>query len=155
MSKKFVSRIILSLIFLSIIYFMPYRLVMIVGDSMYPTLKNGQIVLVKKVDVLKKGDIVVAKNPERDVIIKRIQYMPNTDYYYLLTENAEKYDLYDFIDKDLYNFLLKHSKYMRWLRCRVSEGQYYLVGDNHDNSEDSRIFGSIPEKDIMYKVIYK
>lgn len=155
MSNKFVSRIILSLIFLSIIYFMPYRLVMIVGDSMYPTLKNGQIVLVKKVDVLKKGDIVVAKNPERDVIIKRIQYMPNTDYYYLLTENAEKYDLYDFIDKDLYNFLLKHSKYMRWLRCRVSEGQYYLVGDNHDNSEDSRIFGSIPEKDIMYKVIYK
>jgi signal peptidase I len=155
MSNKFVSRIILSLIFLSIIYFMPYRLVMVVGDSMYPTLKNGQIVLVKKVDVLKKGDIVVAKNPERDVIIKRIQYTPNTDYYYLLTENAEKYDLYDFIDKDLYNFLLKHSKYMRWLRCRVSEGQYYLVGDNHDNSEDSRIFGSIPEKDIMYKVIYK
>lgn len=155
MSNKFVSRIILSLIFVSIIYFMPYRLVMVVGDSMYPTLKNGQIVLVKKIDVLKRGDIVVAKNPERITIIKRIQYMPNTNYYYVLTENAEKYDLYDLIDKDLYNFLLKHSKYMRWLRCTVPEGQYYLVGDNRDNSEDSRIYGAIPEKDIMYKVIYK
>jgi len=155
MSKKFVSRIILSLIFLSIIYFMPFRLVMVVGDSMHPTLKNGQIILVRKVDELKKGDIVVAKNPERNIVIKRIQYTPNSDYYYLLTENAEKYDLYDFIDKDLYNFLLSHAKYMRWLRCHVPEDHYYLVGDNHANSEDSRIYGAIPKKDIMYKVIYK
>ena len=134
---------------------MPYRLVMVVGDSMHPTLKNGQIILVKKVDELKKGDIVVAKNPERNIVIKRIQYTPNTNYYYLLTENAEKYDLYDFIDKDLYNFLVSHAKYMRWLRCSVPEDHYYLIGDNHDNSEDSRIYGAIPKKDIMYKVIYK
>jgi signal peptidase I len=44
---------------------------------------------------------------------------------------------------------------MRWLRCSVPEGHYYVIGDNHENSEDSRIYGAIPEKDIMYKVIYK
>ena len=33
------------------------------------------------------------------------------------------------------------------------EGRYFLVGDNADESTDSRSFGAIPAKDILGKVV--
>ena len=33
------------------------------------------------------------------------------------------------------------------------KNHYYLIGDNLDKSDDSRRFGSVEEKDILYKVI--
>jgi len=45
----FVSAI-LGLFALILLYFQPYKLVVVVGNSMYPTLKDGQILLAKKSD---------------------------------------------------------------------------------------------------------
>jgi signal peptidase I len=39
------------------------------------------------------------------------------------------------------------------MELKVPKGHYYLIGDNLDKSDDSRRFGSVEEKDILYKVI--
>jgi type IV secretory pathway protease TraF len=39
------------------------------------------------------------------------------------------------------------------MELKVPKNHYYLVGDNLDESDDSRRFGTIDEKDILYKVI--
>jgi signal peptidase I len=37
----------------------------------------------------------------------------------------------------------------------VLEGEYFVLGDNRENSEDSRIFGTIDYDQIEGKVVYQ
>ncbi|MCK9151728.1 S24/S26 family peptidase [Methanobacterium alcaliphilum] len=64
------------------------------GNSMYPTLKDGQELMVLKTDNFKVGDIVISKHPEYDLIVKRVGKIQG-DKVYLISDNKEVKTTYE------------------------------------------------------------
>ena len=58
------------------------------GNSMYPTLNDGQTVTVEKTKNIKVGNIVVANSPEYGRIIKRVSQIKG-DQVYLTSDNTD------------------------------------------------------------------
>jgi signal peptidase I len=137
----------------AIAYLQPYRLVVVVGDSMLPTYHSGQILLAKRSLKIEKNDVVVVKSEALGILIKRVAYGPGEYYYYLMNSDNKaplliKDNSYQNINK-YYNMFSKKNI----LELKVPLNYYYILGDNADNSEDSRSFGSIEQSEIQFKIV--
>ncbi len=66
-----------------------YAWLKVKGDSMYPLIMDGDLVLVRLQDEIESGDLAVVIVDEEDGVIKRVQY--STNKVTLVSENAEKY----------------------------------------------------------------
>ena len=114
--------------------------VIVNGESMSPTLKNNELLLLKKYDKkIERFDIVVFKyNDSR--LIKRVIGLPGDKVEYkdgkLSINNEEMVDPFSNITKDF--------KYIGV----VSENSYFVLGDNRNDSVDSRMIGSVT-KDML------
>jgi signal peptidase I len=58
------------------------------GTSMVPTLRNGQNIIVLKTSNFKVGDLVVARHPTYDLIVKRVAAIKG-DQVYLKSDNRQ------------------------------------------------------------------
>jgi len=142
---------VVGLIIATFLLLQPYKLVVVVGRSMLPTFKNGQILLVKKSVNFERGDIVVSK-VEDSIIIKRIAYLPE-EYYYTVydLDNAEMI-LVNNTYRGMKESIIKYGAESIH-ENKLAKNSYFVLGDNSAESDDSRRFGPIHKEQIMYKVI--
>lgn len=121
------------------------------GRSMYPTLLDGDIMILNEVGYylngLERFDIVVIKN-DGDKIIKRVIGLPGETVEFkdnTLYINDVKVEE-DFSHDITHNFKLSELGY-----DVIPDDYYFVVGDNRGNSKDSRTIGLINKKDIKGK----
>jgi signal peptidase I len=117
--------------------------------SMYPTLDEGDRVLVNKLSYrlheINRGDIVVferpAGQPESQIkdLIKRVVGLPG--------ETIEARDGIVYVDGRALeeSYLPEGVTTSNLRRRRIPEGHVFVMGDNRSDSADSRVFGPIDE----------
>ena len=151
MKKRLTVSLVIGCILLLLAYLQPYKLVVVVGQSMIPTYKNGQILLAKKTKDFKKSDVVVALSDDRVLIVKRILYTPEEYYYYMMKKDGTNELIIDNSYRNILDVKNIDDAYM--MELKVPKKHYYLIGDNLGKSDDSRRFGTLDENEILYKVI--
>ena len=123
----------------------PLRVSCISGDSMNPTLQDGQWYVVTGCSQAQAGDIVIADSDAfRTYIVKRVIAVPgdtvaivNGKVYRNGKVLQEDYIPERMVTKNIPPFTLK-------------EGMYFLMGDNRNNSADSRVVGPVSQEEIKY-----
>jgi len=150
--KKILIIVFSLLILLTVFWFSAYKVFLVSGVSMEPTLNNNEKILVFKKAYLfskpQRGDIVLI-SLDNQIFVKRIiatggQLIEIKDGKVSL--NGE--NLNEPYSKNSYTFGNQSIV--------LAEDYYYVLGDNREPNEsiDSRIFGPINKDNILGKVIY-
>ena len=141
------------------------RTIQVSGDSMFPTLKDGeQIILQSVYNKPDNGDIVVTAQPNpspliEDVLVKRV--IATGGQTVKLERNSDGYTYSVYVDDVKLDEPYINEPVIKTLNyvqpVTVPEGYVYVMGDNRNYSADSRDnrIGMIREEYIMGKVVYK
>ena len=145
MQKKIVFK------FLSLLTISQLRFFRIKDQSMYPFLKDNQLVIVNTSKYskrnIKHGDVIVFKVSGRKInFIKRVVGVPN-DKIIITYEGVE------INEKDFFQHHISGNYELKSLY--LLDGQYFVLADNRNSSSmfDSRKIGTISLNDILGKVV--
>lgn len=145
--KDIIEYVIIIIAVLLFRYFL-YSPIRVSGDSMVPTLNDGDIMILNKIGYkingLDRFDIVVV-NYKGEKIIKRVIGLPGDHVEYkddklyingkFLEEEYERKETSDFMLEFLGENVIPKDKYL-------------VLGDNRPISKDSRIIGLVDKSDI-------
>lgn len=157
-SKKLTIVIGTSLLMLFVIIGLShfYSIGRVEGNSMNPTLSNGELIITEKhPDKLKRSDIIVFGVPQMSnkEFVKRIIGLPGDTIYASqgnIYVNGEKVtNQYD--SQSTADFTLKEISG----RATVPEDKLFVLGDNRSHSTDSRNFGFVDKTEVKGKAIMK
>jgi len=122
------------------------------GNSMSPTLEDGQIIIVNKMAEIESGDII-AFYYNNKVIVRRVIATGNNqvsvDVFGVVSVNGEELEEPYIENKTLGQCNLKFP-------YNVPANTYFVLGDNRDIAMDSRLseIGVVTEDRLIGKVVF-
>jgi|SRR5690625_3020718 len=137
--------------------------IIVEGPSMLPTLKDRDQMIINKfiyrVSEPKRFDIVVFHASEEEDFIKRVIGLPGEHVaiengkLYINDQEIEEPFLHEYNSRNQRSFRLED---LPGSYEKIPEGHVLVLGDNRNNSKDSRSFGLIKFEDIVGKasIIY-
>ena len=125
--------------------------VYVFGPSMQPTLQTGDVLIANRLKEPERGDVVIvsgAKVGSKDWLVKRIIAVGG--------ETVEIKDGYVFVEGEKLDFepyVLKNGVTQpaseRPSTFTVGENEFFYLGDNRENSSDSRNYGVCSKEQIV------
>lgn len=124
-----------------------FELIWVDGNSMLETLHNKEVMLVTKLEYLGSGperfDVVICRYPNRkENFVKRVVGLPGDTIQVeggLLYVNGEA-------QEEPY---ITHRPNYAFGPYTVQEGEYFVLGDNRSNSNDSHLVGPLKRNQIV------
>ena len=115
------------------------------GSSMENTLYDGELVIVNKIGLksgIERFDIVIVKIGN-ELLIKRVIGLPN--------EKIEYRDNILYINDEVMETPIEFEKTLDF-KHMIGDNEYFVMGDNRDVSQDSRVLGAFSIENIKGKV---
>lgn len=134
--------IIIVVVIIRTYFYTPIR---VNGTSMYPTLKQNDLMILNKIGLSKginRWDIVVVKE-ENKYIIKRVIALPGEAVAYI--------DGNLYINKKQIEDKYSLSKTTDFNEIYLKDNEYFVMGDNRAVSADSRSIGPVKKEQILGK----
>jgi signal peptidase I len=132
-----------------------YQPVKVEGTSMNPLLSDQERIFINKFiyrfEPIERGDVVVFWYPldRSKSFIKRVVALPGEtleiragNVYVNGRELPDQYVPAGYLDGSNY------------ASRRIPQGEYFVMGDHRDSSNDSRVFGSVPRQYIYGKAVF-
>jgi len=116
------------------------------GDSMYPTLSDKQILILKKYDKSYKRFDIVVFDYNGSKLVKRIIGLPG--------ETVSYKDNTLYINGKVVQDGVSNEVTTNFSHDVIPKGYYFVLGDNRDESLDSRRIGVISQNDILGKTSF-
>ncbi len=140
------------------------------GESMYPTLKDDDLLFSNRVIQLlggsvlpgynyRRGDIVIFQLPDRESYIKRVVGLPGDEVMIKSGSvfiNGTKYNEEEYLSEDSFTRVMT-SFLPEGVSLEVPKDSYFVLGDNRNFSKDSRYgdIGFINRRYIKGKVLFR
>lgn len=101
---------------------------------------------------LRRGDVIVFKYPHNPEVayVKRLIGMPGDSVEIV---GRKVYINGEPLEEDYTQFIDPGSVYERYGPFNVPDDQYFAMGDNRDNSQDSRFWGYVPRDHFLGKAL--
>ena len=153
---SFLETVVVALVISIVLYIFIMTPHEVIGNSMYPTYKNGEYLMANKVTYRfsepKRGDVIIFKYSNTQDFIKRIIGLPGDN---IMLKDGQIYINGQFLDESDYlseSIYTNGGDFLREGESKdIGEGEYFVAGDNRPHSSDSRAFGPISEDDIKGK----
>lgn len=154
-----ILRTIVFIIVVTVLFDMAVPRSLVDGRSMQQTFQDSERLIVSRVHYLvtrpDRGDIIVFNSVDTNdpdvMLIKRVVGLPG--------------DVVRFTDQQTYiNDILINEPYINEMcsefRCPDDEvilgaDEYFVMGDNRNNSRDSRVFGPVPIGNVVGRVVFR
>lgn len=158
----FFRMLLVAFIVLMFVFTFLFRKNTVVGSSMYPTLEDGEQVIVNVaasyLTEIQRFDVVVVHSPDnKDLWVKRVVGLPGETICYqegILYINDKPVDE-PFLDISYTEQVIKKQKLKTFTQDMAAvilkDDEYFLMGDNRNNSMDSRSVGPFTRDKIIAK----
>lgn len=152
---KDAGKIILCVILFLVIIQYVFSVTKVVGSSMYPTLKDEELLILNKfkyrMSDVKRGDIISLKYADTKYLIKRVIGLPGET---IEIKDSKLYINNQIIEESYISSELKYKDFSleELGYSKIPENMYLVLGDNRVNSLDSREIGLIKKEDINGKI---
>lgn len=162
---KYIVRELATFVLLALLIVVPFRLFIaqpfiVQGASMFPTFETGEYIIIDQVSYRfgepERGDVITFRYPEDPSVffIKRIIGLPGEE----VTVDGDEVTITQpgvgtFVLTEPYANLDGPSFGRQ--SFVLDEDEYFVMGDNRPKSSDSRLWGPLPEENIMGKAFFR
>lgn len=146
----------------ALVYVFIGQLLEVEGNSMYPTYLTKERIIAEKVSLkfkeIHRGEVIIFQQPllsEKHLLIKRVVGLPGETFRIsdgFVYINGEKLSE-PYLSNNIVTNSRINDRIVENVDYKINENFYILLGDNREESTDSRYFGQVSKEFIVGRAL--